>query len=79
MKFKIKLPDKSEMAFDDKETAIRTAKQHAIKTNKLIAVDVTKDGFEWEQVALVYPTGQVQEGTGGFGFFKNLPVKRVKR
>jgi hypothetical protein len=79
MKFKIKLPDKSEMAFDDKETAIRTAKENARKLNKLITVDVTKDGFEWEQVALVYPTGQVQEGTGGFGFFKNLPVKRVKR
>ena len=79
MKFKVKLPDKSEMEFDNKDIAIKTAKQHAVKLNKLITVDGTKDGFEWEQIALVYPSGQIQEGTGGFGFFKNLPVGRNRR
>ena len=79
MKFKVKLPDKSEMEFDNKDIAIKTAKQNAVKLNKLITVDGTKDGFEWEQIALVYPSGQIQEGTGGFGFFKNLPVGRNRR
>ena len=79
MEFKVKLPDKSELKFQDKETAIKTAKQSAVKLNKLITVDGTKDGFEWEQIALVYPSGQIQEGTGGFGFFKNLPVGRNRR
>jgi hypothetical protein len=79
MKFKVKLPDKSEMEFDSKDIAIKTAKQSAVKLNKLITVDGTKDGFEWEQIALVYPSGQIQEGTGGFGFFKNLPVGRNRR
>jgi hypothetical protein len=79
MEFKVKLPDKSELKFPDKETAIKTAKQSAVKLNKLITVDGTRDGFEWEQIALCYPTGQVQEGTGGFGFFKNLPVGKQHR
>jgi hypothetical protein len=78
MKFKVKMPDKSELEFDNKDIAIKTAKQHAVKLNKLIVVDGTKDGFEWEQIALCYPTGQVQEGTGGFGFFKNLSVNRKR-
>ena len=50
-----------------------------VKTQKVISVHATKDGHEWDQIALFYPSGQVQEGTGGFGFFKNLPVGRVRR
>lgn len=76
MKFKVKLPDKSEIMFDDKDSAMRAAKENASRQQKVISVHATKDGFEWDQVALIYPSGQVQEGTGGFGFFKNLPVGR---
>lgn len=77
MKFKVILPDKSETPFDDKQTAVRYALQKAKETNKLIVVQGNSDGFTWEQVALAYPTGQLQEGTGGFGFFKRMPL--VKR
>ena len=76
MKFKVILPDKSEIKFDDKESALRSAKEQAVRQNKVIAVHFTNDGFEWDQIALIYPSGQVQEGTGGFGFFKKLPVGR---
>jgi hypothetical protein len=80
MVYKIILPDKSEVKLEtnDKNEAIKTAKNAAVKHNHLIAVQTEKDG-EWEQIALVYPTGTVQEGTGGFGFFKRLPVGRTRR
>jgi len=76
MKFKVRLADKSELEFNDKDSAMRAARENAVRSNKLISVHATKDGFDWDQIALVYPSGQVQEGTGGFGFFKNLPVGR---
>jgi hypothetical protein len=75
MTYKIILPNKSEMKFEDKDGAMRAAKENATKMNKVISVHLEKDG-EWIQIALVYPNGFVQEGTGGFGFFKNLPVGR---
>ena len=75
MTYKIIMPDKTEMKFEDKSGAMKTAKENATKLNKVISVHVEKDG-EWIQVALVYPNGFVQEGTGGFGFFKKLPVGR---
>ena len=78
MKFKAVMPDKTEMVFEDRESALRSAKENASKRNKVIAVHSTKNGVEWEQIALVYPNGTVQEGTGGFGFFKRLPVGRVR-
>ena len=76
MKFKVIMPDKSSMDFDSKESAMKSAKEQASRQNKVIPIRGTKDGSEWEQIALVYPSGQVQEGTGGFGFFKQLPVGR---
>lgn len=79
MKYKVILPDKTETTFDEKQPALRFAGQKAKELNKLIKVDATKDGYEWEQIALVYPSGQLQEGTGGFGFFKSLPVGRTRR
>jgi len=78
MRFKIIMPDKSETVFEDKESAFKSAKEQASKLNKVIAIQVSKDGFNWEQMALVYPNGTIQEGTGGFGFFKRLPVGRVR-
>ena len=75
MTYKIILPDKSEMRFEDKAGAMKAAKETATKKNKVISVHMEKNG-EWIQIALVYPNGFVQEGTGGFGFFKNLPVGR---
>ena len=78
MKFKVLLPDKSETPFDDKQAAFRFASTKAKETNRLIKVEGNTDGFTWEQVALIYPTGQIQEGTGGFGFFKRLPVVKRK-
>lgn len=78
MKYKVIAPDKSETPFDDKQTAFRFALQKAQQTNKLIKVDGTNDDYNWEQIALVYPSGKIQEGTGGFGFFKRLPVGRVR-
>ena len=78
MKYKVLMADKTETMFDDKQTAFRFAGQKAKETNKLIKVEGNTDGFTWEQIALIYPTGQVQEGTGGFGFFKKLPVVRRK-
>ena len=70
------MPDKSTLEFNDKDSAMRAAREKASKLQKVISVHASKDGFEWDQIALVYPSGQVQEGTGGFGFFKNLPVGR---
>jgi hypothetical protein len=78
MKYKVISPDKSETQFDDKQSAFSFAGQMAKKTNKLIKIESNTDGFNWEQVALIYPTGQVQEGTGGFGFFKKLPTVRKR-
>jgi hypothetical protein len=78
MKYKVVLPDKTETPFDDKQTAFRFAGQKAKETNKLITVQGNTDGFNWEQIALIYPTGQIQEGAGGFGFFKRLPVVKRK-
>jgi len=75
MAYKIILPNKSEMRFNDKDGAMKAAKENATKLNKVISVHVENNG-DWEQVALVYPNGFVQEGTGGFGFFKRLPVGR---
>jgi len=63
------------MNFEDKDGAMKAAKENATKQNKVISVHVQKDGG-WVQIALVYPNGFVQEGTGGFGFFKKLPVGR---
>ena len=79
MKFKVKLPGNAEIPFEDKDSALRSAKENASKLQKVISVHGTNDGYEWEQIALIYPSGQVQEGTGGFGFFKNLPVGRLRR
>ena len=75
MTYKIILPDKSEMTFNDKDGAMEAAKENATKQNKVISVHMEKSG-EWIQIALVYPNGFVQEGSGGFGFFKKLPVGR---
>ncbi len=75
MTYKIILPDKSEMTFNDKDGAMKAAKENATKQNKVISVHMEKSG-EWIQIALVYPNGFVQEGSGGFGFFKKLPVGR---
>ena len=77
MVYKIILPDKSEIQFEEKQGAIKAAKENASKQNKVIAVKIKKDD-KWEQIALAYPNGAVQEGSGGFGFFKNLPVGRVR-
>lgn len=77
MTYKIILPDKSEIKFEEKASAFKAAKESASKLNKVISVKVEKNGI-WEQIALVYPNGFVQEGTGGFGFFKNLPVGRKR-
>ncbi len=75
MTYKIILPDKTEMKFEDKNGAMKSAKENATRQNKVISVHMEKGG-EWVQIALVYPNGFIQEGTGGFGFFKNLPVGR---
>jgi len=75
MTYKIILPNKTEMKFEDKNGAMRAAKENATKQNKVISVHTEKNG-EWIQIALVYPNGFIQEGTGGFGFFKKLPVGR---
>ena len=77
MVYKIILPDKSEISFEDKDSAIRAARENASKQNKVISVKKKKDE-KWEQIAIAYPNGAVQEGTGGFGFFKNLPVGRTR-
>lgn len=77
MVYKIILPDKNEVEFDDKEGAIKAARENASKQNKVVAVKQKKDN-KWEQVAIAYPNGAIQEGAGGFGFFKNLPVGRVR-
>ena len=78
MKFKAIMPDKTEMVFENRESVMKSAKENAGKKNKVIAVHSTKDGTNWDQIALVYPNGTVQEGSGGFGFFKRLPVGRVR-
>ena len=75
MTYKIILPNKTEMKFEEKDGAIRAAKENSTKKQKVISVQVEKNG-EWEQVAIVYPNGLIQEGTGGFGFFKRLPTKK---
>ena len=75
MTYKIILPNKTVMQFEDKNGAMKAAKENATKQNKVISVHVEKSG-EWIQIALVYPNGFIQEGTGGFGFFKKLPVGR---
>ncbi len=77
MVYKIILPDKNEITFEDKSGAIKAARENAGKQNKVISVKQKKDN-KWEQIAIAYPNGAVQEGTGGFGFFKNLPVGRVR-
>lgn len=79
MKFKVILPDKSEQEFDDKASAIRAAKIQAVKTQKAIGVRLVKDELDTEEIAIAYPTGMVQEGTGGFGFFKSLPIGKAKK
>ena len=79
MGFKIILPDKTEMQFETKDSAMKSAKENAGKQGKVISVHSEKGSNSWEQIALVYPTGFVQEGTGGFGFFKNLPVGRQRK
>ena len=78
MTYKVILPDKTQMNFEDKLGAIKAAKENASKQSKVIAVQMEKEG-EWVQIALVYPNGFTQEGTGGFGFFKKLPVGRTRR
>ena len=78
MTHKIILPDKTEMQFESKDSAMKAAKENAGRQNKVISVHFEKSAGEWEQIALVYPNGFVQEGAGGFGFFKNLPVGRTR-
>lgn len=79
MVFKVILPDKSEQDFDNKEAAIKAAKIQAVKTQKAIGVRLVRDELDTEEIAIAYPTGMVQEGTGGFGFFKNLSVNGKKK
>ena len=78
MVFKVILPDKTEMEFNDKDSAIRAAKIQAVKTQKAIGVRLVRDELDTEEIAIAYPTGMVQEGTGGFGFFKKLPMGKRK-
>ena len=78
MKYRVILPDKSETPFDDKQSAFKFAGVKSKETNHLIKVEGNVDGFNWEQIALIYPTGQVQEGAGGFGFFKRMPLVKRK-
>ncbi len=77
MVYKIILSNKSEIKFEEKKGAIKAAKENASKQNKVVAVKKRKDD-EWIQVAIAYPNGAVQEGSGGFGLFKDLPVGRVR-
>ncbi len=77
MKFKVIAPDKSEQEFDDRDTALKAAKQLSAATNKVIEIKYWT-GSEWDTYGIAYPNGMVQEGTGGFGFFKKLPVGRKR-
>lgn len=73
MKYRAVLPDEKP-EFDSKEGALNFAKEKAGSLKRAVSIE-KKNGEKWETKIMVYPNGEVQEGMGGFGFFKDLPVK----
>ncbi len=70
-KYRVKLPDGTINNFENEDEAINFAKSNSIRLKKVISVDYTDDDFKWFTLAIAYPNGKVQVGTGGFGFFKH--------
>ena len=75
MSYKIVLPDKSELPFEDDKTCLKEAISKAQSLNKILLVKEQRGG-KWEDYATVFPSGEVRRIISFSSFATSLPVRR---
>lgn len=75
MPYKIVLPDKTELPFEDDRTCLKEAIGKAQSLNKILLVKEQKGG-KWEDYATVFPSGEVRKIISFSSFATGLPMKR---